>query len=34
MLGGGLANELGTLPENVRLGGNEHAFEGGFKLWE
>ena len=34
MLGGGLANELGALPENVRLGGNEHAFEGGFKLWQ
>jgi len=33
MLGGGLANELGELPKNVRLGGNEHAFEGGFRLW-
>lgn len=34
MLGGGLANELGKLPPNVRLGGNEHAFEGGFRLWD
>jgi ROK family len=34
MLGGGLADELGTLPSYVRVGGNEHAFVGGFRLWD
>ena len=34
MLGGGLADELDGLPENVVVGGNELAFVGGFRLWK
>ncbi|HEX3870537.1 MAG TPA: ROK family protein [Pirellulales bacterium] len=34
VLGGGNARKLKTLPENCRLGDNEHAFEGGFRLWQ
>jgi polyphosphate glucokinase len=34
VLGGGLADELVGLPANVRVGGNELAFVGGFRLWE
>jgi len=34
VLGGGLADELEKLPPNVRVGGNELAFVGGFRLWE
>jgi polyphosphate glucokinase len=34
MLGGGLADELDALPENVVVGGNELAFVGGFRLWQ
>jgi polyphosphate glucokinase len=34
VLGGGLADELEGLPENVRIGGNELAFVGGFRLWD
>jgi predicted NBD/HSP70 family sugar kinase len=34
VLGGGLADELGELPANVRVGGNELAFVGGWRLWE
>jgi polyphosphate glucokinase len=34
VLGGGLADELGRLPAEVRLGGNENAFIGGYRLWE
>ncbi len=33
VLGGGNAEEVGELPPNVRLGHNEDAFLGGFKLW-
>jgi polyphosphate glucokinase len=33
VLGGGNADEVGELPANVRLGRNEDAFLGGFKLW-
>jgi predicted NBD/HSP70 family sugar kinase len=33
VLGGGNASELGELPENCRLGHNEDAFLGGFRLW-
>jgi predicted NBD/HSP70 family sugar kinase len=33
VLGGGNAEELGDLPANVRLGDNESAFLGGFRLW-
>ena len=33
VLGGGNADEVGELPANVRLGGNEDAFTGGFRLW-
>jgi predicted NBD/HSP70 family sugar kinase len=33
VLGGGNADELGELPANVRLGHNEAAFLGGFRLW-
>jgi polyphosphate glucokinase len=34
VLGGGLADELAGLPANVRVGGNELAFLGGFRLWD
>jgi polyphosphate glucokinase len=33
VIGGGLADELGTLPGRVSVGGNELAFIGGFRLW-
>jgi len=33
ILGGGNADRLDELPENVRLGDNEDAFLGGFRLW-
>lgn len=33
VLGGGLADELGPVPEGIRLGRNEMAFIGGFRLW-
>jgi predicted NBD/HSP70 family sugar kinase len=33
VLGGGLADEVGTVPANVRIGGNKLAFVGGFRLW-
>lgn len=33
VLGGGNARELGELPANCRLGHNEDAFLGGFRLW-
>ena len=34
MLGGGNARHLRKLPDGMRLGGNAHAFEGGFRIWE
>jgi polyphosphate glucokinase len=34
VLGGGNAERLDELPPNVRLGDNENAFEGGFRLWK
>jgi polyphosphate glucokinase len=34
VLGGGNARKLGELPSNVRLGANENAFLGGFRLWD
>jgi polyphosphate glucokinase len=33
VLGGGNAKLLGELPPNARLGANENAFLGGFRLW-
>ncbi len=33
VLGGGNASDLGELPPNCRLGHNEDAFLGGFRLW-
>jgi polyphosphate glucokinase len=33
VLGGGNAKRLASLPPNCRLGGNEDAFLGGFRLW-
>jgi polyphosphate glucokinase len=33
VLGGGNAKRLRSLPPNCRLGGNEDAFLGGFRLW-
>jgi polyphosphate glucokinase len=33
VLGGGNAREVGELPPNCRLGHNEDAFLGGFRLW-
>jgi predicted NBD/HSP70 family sugar kinase len=33
VLGGGNADRLGELPENLRLGHNDDAFLGGFRLW-
>jgi len=34
VVGGGNADKLKELPENVRLGDNENAFLGGFRLWD
>jgi polyphosphate glucokinase len=34
VLGGGNAKRLDTLPEGTRLGDNDNAFVGGFRLWE
>jgi predicted NBD/HSP70 family sugar kinase len=34
VLGGGNADKLKELSENVRLGDNENAFLGGFRLWD
>jgi polyphosphate glucokinase len=34
VLGGGLADQLGEAPQGVRIGGNQNAFIGGFRLWE
>jgi polyphosphate glucokinase len=34
VLGGGNAKKLGPLPENTKLGANENAFLGGFRLWD
>jgi predicted NBD/HSP70 family sugar kinase len=33
LLGGGNAELVHDLPENCRRGGNEDAFQGGFRLW-
>jgi polyphosphate glucokinase len=34
VLGGGLADELDDLPAGVRVGANELAFVGGYRLWD
>jgi polyphosphate glucokinase len=34
VIGGGGADDLDELPPNARLGDNERAFVGGFRLWE
>jgi predicted NBD/HSP70 family sugar kinase len=34
VLGGGNAKKLTRLPEGCRLGNNENAFIGGFRLWQ
>lgn len=34
VLGGGNAKKLDELPSNARLGGNENAFLGAFRLWD
>jgi polyphosphate glucokinase len=34
VLGGGNAERLAELPPNTRLGDNENAFTGGFRLWD
>jgi polyphosphate glucokinase len=34
VLGGGAADDLDQFPPNTRPGGNELAFQGGFRLWE
>jgi predicted NBD/HSP70 family sugar kinase len=34
VVGGGNADKLQELPEHVRLGDNENAFLGGFRLWD
>jgi polyphosphate glucokinase len=34
VLGGGNVDKLKTLPPGTRAGGNDHAFAGGFRLWE
>jgi polyphosphate glucokinase len=34
VIGGGAADDLGELPPNCRLGDNELAFNGGFRLWD
>ena len=33
MLGGGNVRLFGDLPPRIRRGSNDHAFEGGFRLW-
>lgn len=34
VLGGGLTDQLTSLPPNAKRGGNQLAFVGGFRLWE
>lgn len=34
VLGGGNAKRLAELPQDARLGGNQDAFRGGFRVWE
>jgi polyphosphate glucokinase len=34
VLGGGNARRMKKLPRGVRLGGNNHAFTGGLRLWD
>ena len=34
VLGGGNAKKIKTVPEGARLGANQNAFVGGFRLWE
>ena len=34
VLGGGNAKKLDELPPNARLGRNDNAFRGAFRLWE
>jgi len=34
VLGGGNSKKLDTLPAGARLGKNENAFLGGFRLWK
>jgi polyphosphate glucokinase len=34
VLGGGNVHHLKTLPAGCRMGSNEHAFTGGFRLWQ
>jgi len=34
MLGGGNAKDVGDLPAYVRLGANDNALLGGFRLWD
>jgi polyphosphate glucokinase len=34
VLGGGNAKKLDPLPPNARLGSNQNAFTGGFRLWD
>ena len=34
VIGGGEARKLAELPPNARLGENDEAFLGGFRLWE
>jgi polyphosphate glucokinase len=34
VLGGGNTKRLGELPPNARLGANENAFLGAFRLWD
>ena len=34
VLGGGNARKLDPLPPNTRLGSNQNAFAGGFRLWD
>jgi polyphosphate glucokinase len=34
VLGGGNAKKMDALPANVRLGANNNAFVGGFRLWD
>ena len=34
LLGGGNAERVDPMPDGVRRGGNDDAFEGGIRLWE
>jgi polyphosphate glucokinase len=34
VIGGGNVDKIKDLPDNCRLGDNENAFKGGFRIWQ